>query len=362
MGSTANWMFDPPVSTPTRRMQAKASSRMAWYSTSDSVWAGATVMESPVCTPMGSRFSIEQTTTQLSARSRMTSSSYSFQPAIERSMRICEMGLAARPSAAARASSSRSWAVPVPAPPRMKLGRTMSGKPIRSPTAMASSRDQANPDDGTSRPMLLHGRLELVAVLGRGDGLGVGADELHPVLLEHTPLDQGHGQVEPGLPSERGQQGVGTFALDDGGQDVGVEGLDVGAVGQFGVGHDRGRVGVGQHHRVSLGPQHPARLGPRVVELAGLADDDGTGADHQDLLDVGTARHSGPLHCRMRSPEVGEEVAGVVGARTRLGVVLHAEGRNRRTAESFDHAVVQVHVGELGASGPVVGREATSTA
>ena len=58
------------------------------------------MIESPVCTPIGSRFSIEQTTTQLSARSRMTSSSYSFHPAIDCSMRISEIGLAARPSAA----------------------------------------------------------------------------------------------------------------------------------------------------------------------------------------------------------------------------------------------------------------------
>jgi hypothetical protein len=45
-----------------------------------SVWIGATVIESPVCTPMGSRFSIEQMMTQLSALSRMTSISNSFQP------------------------------------------------------------------------------------------------------------------------------------------------------------------------------------------------------------------------------------------------------------------------------------------
>ncbi len=126
-GSTANWMLEPPVSTPMRRMQAKAASRMRWYSSSDSVWAGATVIESPVCTPIGSKFSIEQMTTQLSARSRMTSSSYSFQPAIDRSMRISEIGLAARPAAAMRPSSSRSAAIPVPAPPRMYDGRTMSG-------------------------------------------------------------------------------------------------------------------------------------------------------------------------------------------------------------------------------------------
>ena len=78
-------------------MQAKAASRIVWYSTSDKVCAGATVIESPVWTPMGSKFSIEQTITQLSARSRMTSSSYSFQPAIDRSIRISEMGLALSP-------------------------------------------------------------------------------------------------------------------------------------------------------------------------------------------------------------------------------------------------------------------------
>ena len=60
-------MFDPPVSTPTRRMMRRAASRMRWYSLSVSVRAGATVMLSPVCTPIGSMFSIEQMTTKLSA-------------------------------------------------------------------------------------------------------------------------------------------------------------------------------------------------------------------------------------------------------------------------------------------------------
>ena len=119
VGSRANCTLEPPVSTPTRRMQAKAASRISWYSTSVSVWAGATVIESPVCTPIGSRFSIEQMTTQLSARSRMTSSSYSFHPAIDCSMRISEIGLAARPLAASRSNSSGVVAMPVPLPPRM---------------------------------------------------------------------------------------------------------------------------------------------------------------------------------------------------------------------------------------------------
>ena len=35
-----------------------AASRIRWYSLSVSVWAGATVIESPVWTPIGSRFSM----------------------------------------------------------------------------------------------------------------------------------------------------------------------------------------------------------------------------------------------------------------------------------------------------------------
>ena len=67
---------------------------------------------------------------------------------------------------------------------------------------------------GEARPRhleadLLHGRLEAVAVLGRGDGLGPGPDDLDAVALEHAPLDQVHGQVERRLPAQRGQQGVG---------------------------------------------------------------------------------------------------------------------------------------------------------
>jgi hypothetical protein len=100
-------------------MQANAASRIVWYSTSERVWAGATVIESPVCTPIGSKFSIEQTITQLSAPSRITSSSNSFQPRIDCSIRISEIGLASRPRWARRVNSSGVEAMPVPRPPRM---------------------------------------------------------------------------------------------------------------------------------------------------------------------------------------------------------------------------------------------------
>ena len=92
-GSTPNWMLLPPVSTPMARITLRAMSRMFWYSTSLKVIAGATVIESPVCTPIGSIFSIEQMMTTLSALSRITSSSYSFQPSTDCSTSTSRVGL-----------------------------------------------------------------------------------------------------------------------------------------------------------------------------------------------------------------------------------------------------------------------------
>jgi len=126
-GLIANWMLQPPVSTPTSRITAIATSRIAWYSRSVSVIAGATVIESPVCTPIGSRFSIEQMMTTLSARSRITSSSYSFQPRIDSSARTSVTGDAASPIAASSRSSASSCAKPEPTPPMVNEGRSTSG-------------------------------------------------------------------------------------------------------------------------------------------------------------------------------------------------------------------------------------------
>ena len=99
-------MLHPPVSTPTSRITAIATSRIFWYSRSVSVRAGATVMESPVCTPTGSKFSIEQTTTTLSLRSRIISSSYSFHPRMDSSRSTSLVGLYWIPAPAIRCRSA----------------------------------------------------------------------------------------------------------------------------------------------------------------------------------------------------------------------------------------------------------------
>jgi len=148
----------------------------------------------------------------------------------------------------------------------------------------------------------LHGRLEPVALFGLGNHLGGGPDHLHAVFRQHAVAVEVHGQVQPGLPSQRGQQCVGPLGLDHLGHDLPGQRLDIGAMGRFGVGHDGGRIGIDQHDLVPLLLQRLARLGARVVEFAGLPDDDGSGADQQNLVDVVAAWHVASfLRCFQRT-------------------------------------------------------------
>ena len=137
-----------------------------------------------------------------------------------------------------------------------------------------------------------HRLLEEGAVLGGGDGLGVGADHLRRAGHADEPtFEQLHGDVQTGLAAEGRQYGVGLLPFDDRRQHLPGERFHVGGVGEVGVGHDRGGIRIGEDHAVALFAQHAACLGARVVELAGLADDDGTGADDQDRVEIGAFGH-----------------------------------------------------------------------
>ena len=58
-------------------MILSALSRSIWYSLLVSVWLGQSTMESPVCTPTGSMFSMLQMAMAVSLASRITSYSIS---------------------------------------------------------------------------------------------------------------------------------------------------------------------------------------------------------------------------------------------------------------------------------------------
>ena len=95
---------------------------------------------------------MEQTTTQLSARSRITSSSNSFHPSTDSSTRTSCTMESARPPAQISSNSSRFHATPPPWPPRVKEGRTTQGRPTSPRTLRASSRLRATPERGRSSP------------------------------------------------------------------------------------------------------------------------------------------------------------------------------------------------------------------
>ena len=114
---------------------------------------------------------------------------------------------------------------------------------------------------------------------------------MHAVLLEHAGVGEIDREVERGLAADRGQHRIGPLLLDDRGQEVGRQRLDVGAIGELRVGHDRRRIAVDEHDFEPLGAQRLARLRAGVVELAGLADDDRAGADHEDAFQVGSSWH-----------------------------------------------------------------------
>ena len=152
-GLTANWTLEPPVSTPISRSTAIEALRMIWYSLSVSVSAGATVMESPVCTPMGSIFSMEHTMMQLSAWSRTTSISNSFHPSTDSSTSTWPTGDASRPVSMMALNSSSVAAMPPPMPPRVNDGRMISGRPMATSACLASSNDSARRLFGHSSPI-----------------------------------------------------------------------------------------------------------------------------------------------------------------------------------------------------------------
>ena len=138
--------------------------------------------------------------------------------------------------------------------------------------------------------------LESLSVLAALDRLEVRADQFDAVFLEHAVLVERDGGVERGLPAEGGQQRVNLVAAlgllgDDALDERGSDRLDVGVVGELRVGHDGRRVGVDQAHLQALGAQHATGLGARIVELAGLPDDNRPGADHQHVVEVGAPRH-----------------------------------------------------------------------
>ncbi len=144
---------------------------------------------------------------------------------------------------------------------------------------------------GRLRTAAFHDALELFAVFAEFDRRDVRADQFHVVLFQHAVLVQRDGGVEGRLAAQGGQDRVGAFLGDDLLHHLGGDGLHVGGIGELGVGHDGGRVGVDQDNAQAFLLEDAESLRAGVVELGGLADHDGAGTDDQDALKVSSLGH-----------------------------------------------------------------------
>jgi hypothetical protein len=182
---------------------------------------------------------------------------------------------------------------------------------IRKPAAVAAEREcgphdrrQAEildltdvGDDARARHLeaaTLDRVLEQLPVLGPLDDVERRADQLDSELVEHARLGELAREVERRLAAHRRQERVGPLAAKDVGDTLEVERLEIRAVGEAGVGHDRRRVRVDDDGAEAVLAQDLQRLTAGVVELRSLADHDRPGADEADRLDVRPPRHSRP--------------------------------------------------------------------
>mmetsp|Transcript_894 Transcript_894/g.2080 ORF Transcript_894/g.2080 Transcript_894/m.2080 type:complete len:1014 (-) Transcript_894:28-3069(-) len=195
---------------------------------------------------------------------------------------------------------------------------------------------------------LVHGVFKERAVLREVNALQLGAKQLHAVLGQDARLLQALGRVEAGLSAHGGQDGVGPLLGDDGLQQLGDHRADIGAVRGGGVGHDGGGVGVYEDDLVPVLPQSLTRLGSRVVELAGLANHDGAGANNHDSLDVGPIGDArGQIPGRERLVAVLDGRGGAGDHDSRLTARAAPSGRGASARPRNPHG----GTGESGAAG-----------
>ena len=133
--------------------------------------------------------------------------------------------------------------------------------------------------------------LEQFPILGLFNGLYAGAQQLDFTLLQNALLCQLNGQIQTGLAADAGDNGIRPLIPADAGQVFQGQGLHVYLVGNGGVRHNGCGVGVCQNDFVALFPQGEAGLGACVIKFRGLTDDNGAGADDQNLVNIRPFRH-----------------------------------------------------------------------
>ena len=132
----------------------------------------------------------------------------------------------------------------------------------------------------------IHGLFELNAVFPALNGVNLNADHLDIVFIQNAEFREFGAKVEARLSPQVGKQGIGALFFNDLAEPLGVQGLNVGHVGGFRVGHNGRGIGIDQNNFVAELFQRLAGLSAGIVKFAGLSNDNWPGADYHYLMDV----------------------------------------------------------------------------
>ena len=139
--------------------------------------------------------------------------------------------------------------------------------------------------------------LELLTILSSSNRVQPRAKHANVVLLKNPRVIKRNRKVKSRLSPKRRKETIRPLRGDDALEHLSGQGLDIDRICRRIVGHDRRGVAVDKHHANPFFAQRAASLCPGVVELGGLSDDDGPGADHEHavgfLVGAGFAIQSG---------------------------------------------------------------------
>ena len=211
-GSTANCTFEPPVSTPMRRMHANAASRIALVldvgerlrGRDGDRLAGVHAHRVEVLDRADDDDVVGVVAHHLELVLLPPDDA-----ALDQDLGDRARGEAARGDARISSAVVRDAGAAAAEDERGPDDHRVADLVARPRSA--SSTVYAMPDGGTAQPDLRHRGLEPLAVLGGVDRLDARADHLDVERVEHARFVQRDREVEPGLAAERRQQRVGAL-------------------------------------------------------------------------------------------------------------------------------------------------------
>ena len=148
---------------------------------------------------------------------------------------------------------------------------------------------------GHFNAQVVHGLFKSNAVFAPFDGIDLDTDNLDAVFAQDTSLIQFGTQIQAGLAAQVWQQRIRPFLFNNPGHAFFIQRFNIGFVSHFWIRHNRRRIGIDQNNFIAQTAQGFTGLCAGIVEFTSLANNNRTGADNQDFMDISSLTHMQPL-------------------------------------------------------------------